>query len=179
MKGWLSGNRPQVVPASCPELPGTQGPCWLPGAPQHAGPLQVPMPIPHRREEHLNLGPGRGVLVRFTHSPPLQQTAADPDGERPTVGKAHAASVPGLLRGTLAPDGPPYPFSDLVTHPDAARRAPVHTDTGHVIPGVAWPHTALRAWRGCGSGAEATPHASVPLCWILASISYAIFFFSK
>ena len=70
----------------------------------------------------------------FTHLPPLQQTAADPDGERPTVGKAHVASVPGLLRGTLAPDGPPYPFSDLVTHPDAARRAPVHTDTDHVIP---------------------------------------------
>lgn len=39
LRGWLSGNRPQVVPASCPELPGTRGPCWLPGAPQHTWPL--------------------------------------------------------------------------------------------------------------------------------------------
>ena len=42
LKGWLSGNRSQAVPVSCPELPNTRGPCWCPELPYTRGPCWCP-----------------------------------------------------------------------------------------------------------------------------------------
>ena len=98
------------------------------------------------------------------------------------VGKARAASMPGLLRGTLAPDGPPYPFSDLVTHPGAARRAPVHMDPGHVIP---WRGPAprcsrdlegLQVWRRGDTALPALPSAGF---WAPFHMRFLFSIFSK
>ena len=180
MKGWLSGNRPQAVPASCPELPGTRGPCRLPGAPQHAGPLQVPVPSPHCREEHLNLG-CRARCAGVVH--PLAASAAD--CRWPWWRTAHGwKSTRGFRAWASAGHNGTWPASLPLLWPchsswccKAGTRAHGHwpCDT------LGWPGPMLLSGLGGAVGLEQRRHrtAGVPLCWILGSVSYAIFFFSK